>query len=56
MSDDRIRHKASQVLYDWKMKLDRSRVPANIHISMEDELVDLIEDAIREEVRYAINT
>lgn len=50
MSDDAIRHKAEQVLYDWKMGLDKTRVPANIHISMEDELVDLIEDAIREMV------
>jgi hypothetical protein len=49
MSDDRIRFKAQQVVYDWKLKLDITRVPANIHISREDELVDLIEDAIRTE-------
>ena len=51
MSDDRIRHAAEAVIYQWKLKLDITRVPANIHISMEDELVDLIEDAIRENVR-----
>lgn len=56
MSDDRIRHKAEQVVYDWKMKLDKTRVPANIHISMEDELIDLIEEAIRSEVRFSLNT
>jgi hypothetical protein len=55
MSDDRIRHKAERVVYDWKLTLDKSRVPVNIHITNEDELVDLIEEAIRGEVRYAIN-
>jgi hypothetical protein len=49
MSDDRIRHKAVEVVYQWKLKLDVTRVPTSIHISMEDELVDLIEDAIRKE-------
>jgi hypothetical protein len=49
MSDDRIRHLAADVVYQWKLKLDRTRLPVNIHISMEDELVELIEDAIRTE-------
>lgn len=44
MSDDAIRHKAQQVLYDWKQKLDVTR-----NISMEDELVSLIEEALRTE-------
>jgi hypothetical protein len=49
MSDDRIRFKAQEVVFEWKRKLDVTRVPADIYISMEDELIELIEDAIRKE-------
>jgi hypothetical protein len=40
---------AQAVVYKWKLKLDVTRMPVNIHISMEDELVELIEDALKAE-------
>ena len=55
MSNDRIRKIAEETVYMWKLTLDAGRMPQNIHLSNEDELVDLIEKAIRGEVRYAIN-
>lgn len=48
MSDSELRRKAEDVVYKWKLLLDRSRVPSNINLSCEDELVDLIEKALEE--------
>lgn len=55
MTNDRIRKRAEEVVYDYKLMIDRSKVAANIQISNEDRLIDLVEQAIREEVRHAIN-
>ena len=48
MSDSAIRRKAEEVVYKWKLKLDVTRMPINIHISLEDELVELIEEALED--------
>jgi hypothetical protein len=48
MSDDRIRKLAEAVVYKWKLKIDPTRLPVHINLSMEDKLVDLIEDAMRD--------
>lgn len=49
MSDDRIRKLAEAVVYKWKLIIDPTALPVHVNLSMEDELVDLIEDAMRTE-------
>ena len=49
MSDDNTRRKAEEVVWKWKCTLDVSRLPKDIPVSNEDELVDLIETALRSE-------
>lgn len=48
MSDSKYRRKAEQVVRDWKMIVDKTRLPEDINLSCEEDLVEFIEEALEE--------
>ena len=48
MSDPKMRKKAKEVVYQYKLLLDRERVPFSVEIEHENALVKLITKALEE--------
>lgn len=48
MSDDAIRHRAEEIVLLWKLSLGEKE-PQNYHITNQDELIGLIDTALREQ-------
>lgn len=49
VSESRIRKSAEVVVYKWKLQIDPVKLPALVSLPMENELVNLIEEALRVE-------
>jgi hypothetical protein len=48
MIDPAIRKRAENIVEKYKMLLDQTRVPSQIHIACEEDLVELIARALEE--------